>query len=486
MKKAAALLILCCVLLTSVVPVMGMDYGDYLNSAMEFMQDMYYMDMDDEEALKAALKGMFGGLDPYSGFYDNQETQQLNDSLNGNFFGIGATLEKCPEGVRIVKVINGSPAEKAGLHDGDIILAVNGVSTYGKEAETVATQIRGEEGTPVRLTIRRGSATMDFTIRRGLVVINPVLWRIEGDVAYIYIESFNSNTANKFNEAMNEIDRRGVTKILLDLRDNPGGYVDAAVAVTRRLVPEGLITRLDFKSERLADQDYYSDLKDSPYMVVVLVNENTASAAEILAGAVQDAGNGVLVGQKTYGKGVVQNMFYVLTPEAYAKYSKLYGVKYISEIEWLVYHGVFLSKDEILGSIKVTTGHYLTRNGRAINGVGLTPNVEAAARDLPNGIDLTQISRLTNTVTLTLNAYEDSVYQAEQILRAAGYFEGVPDKRMDAETQNAVKKFQSSGNLPVSGNIDAKTRDELNALLDALRIQYDPQYVKGMEILKLF
>jgi len=486
MKKAAAILILCIMLLMPLTSAMAMDYGDYLNSAVEFMQDMYYLDMDDEEALKAALKGIFGGLDPYSSFYDREESQRLTESLEGSFSGIGIAIERCPEGVRITKVYNGSPAEGAGLWEGDIILAVNGVSTYGKDADVVASEIRGEEGTTVTLTIQRQSSRMDVAIKRGIVVINPVVWRIEGDVAYIHIDTFNSNTGRKFSEAMEQIKQAGITKILLDLRDNPGGFVDEAVDVARKLVPEGLITRLDFKSERLSDTEYYSSLKNSPYLVAVLVNENTASAAEILAGAIQDSGKGVLVGRKTYGKGVVQNMFSVLTPQAYAKYSRQYGLKFITEIEWLVYQGIFLSPNEILGTISITTGHYLTRNGRQIHGVGLAPDVEAANRTLPNGIDLMLVGRLTNDKTLTLNDYGNDVDQAERILRAAGYFEGVPDKLLDEETQAAIKKFQSSEKIRVTGNIDATTRDRLNMLLDTLRTQHDPQYVKGMEVLKMF
>ncbi|NLU31809.1 MAG: S41 family peptidase [Clostridiaceae bacterium] len=486
MKKAAAILILCIMLLMPLTSAMAMDYGDYLNSAVEFMQDMYYLDMDDEETLKAALKGIFGGLDPYSSFYDRGESQRLTESLEGSFSGIGIAIERCPEGVRITKVYDGSPAEGAGLWEGDIILAVNGVSTYGKDADVVASEIRGEEGTTVTLTIQRQSSRMDVAIKRGIVVINPVVWRIEGDVAYIHIDTFNSNTGRKFSEAMEQIKQAGITKILLDLRDNPGGFVDEAVDVARKLVPEGLITRLDFKSERLSDTEYYSSLKNSPYLVAVLVNENTASAAEILAGAIQDSGKGVLVGQKTYGKGVVQNMFSVLTPQAYAKYSRQYGLKFITEIEWLVYQGIFLSPNEILGTISITTGHYLTRNGRQIHGVGLAPDVEAANRTLPNGIDLMLVGRLTNDKTLTLNDYGNDVDQAERILRAAGYFEGVPDKLLDEETQAAIKKFQSSEKIRVTGNIDATTRDRLNMLLDTLRTQHDPQYVKGMEVLKMF
>lgn len=486
MKKVTALLLLFIMLLTPVTISMGMDYGDYLNNSVEFMQDMYYLHMDDDEALKAALKGIFGNLDLYTGFFDNDETELLNQNLNGNFVGIGATLEKCDEGVRITKVYEDSPAEKAGLCDGDIILAVDGISTAGKEADAVASEIRGEEGTEVTLTIQRQSDKMDVTVKRGVVVISPVSWRIEGDVAYICIESFNNSAVDKFNRAMDEIERSGITKILLDLRDNSGGLVDAAVSIAQRIVPKGLITKLDFKSERLEDEAYYSDLKDSPYLIAVLVNENTASAAEILAGAIQDAGNGVLVGKKTYGKGIVQNMFYVLTPEVYAKYNKQYGVKYLTTIEWLVYYGIMPDPDEILGTVKITTGYYLTRNGRKIHGVGLTPDVEVADRTLPNGIDLMQVSALSNAGTLTPGTYDGNVYQAERILKAAGYFKGVPDRRMDQETQEAVKAFQTASNIPASGNIDAATRDKLNALLDALRNQNDQQYVKGMEILKMF
>lgn len=486
MKKLTAILLLCSLLLISAVPAMGMDYGDYLNSALEFMQDMYYLDVNDEETIKAALKGMFGNLDPYSGFFDNQETQQLNDSLQGSFVGIGASLEKCDEGVRIVKVYEESPAEKAGLRDGDIILAVDGVSTFGKEASAVASEIRGEKGTRVTLTIQRQSEKLDITVRRDQVTLNPVSWRIEGDVAYIYIESFTGSTGAQFGKAIDEIARRGVTRILLDLRDNAGGFVDEAVAVARKIVPEGLITRLDFKSERLTDKTYYSDLRNSPYIMAVLVNEHTASAAEILAGAIQDSGKGVLIGQKTYGKGVVQNMFYVLTPEAYAKYGKKYGLHYITSVEWLSYEGVLLDPDDLLGTIKLTTGHYLTRNGRTIHGVGLAPDIEIAARNLPNGTDLALVIPLGNTETLTPGAYGHDVYQAEKILRAAGYFESSPDRMMDQETQEAVRRFQAENQIPVSGNIDIQTRDKLNECLNTLRAEHDPAFTRGLYLLESF
>lgn len=477
------ILIACTMFFSSGTSSMALDYGNYLNSAVEFMQDMYYQDMTDVEAFKAALRGMFGALDPYSGFYDDEETKQLNTSLEGNFVGIGATLEANDEGVIILKIYGESPAEKAGLCEGDIILGVDGKPTVGMEADSVASKIRGDEGTKVTLTIKRQSNIFDIVIVRGLVVINPVEFRFENGIAYIHIDTFNSNTSEKFNEAMAAVRRMGITKIVLDLRDNPGGFVDQAVAVARNLVPEGLITKLDFKSERLTDTSYSSTLKGSPYLVAVLTDENTASASEILAGALQDAGNGILVGKNTYGKGVVQNIFNVITPDAYAKYHEKYGIGYITDIEWMVYNGVYPTADELLGTIKITTGKYLTRNGREIQGIGLKPDIEVEDRNNPNGVDIATITDLANTAILKLNSYDNNVYQAEKILRAAGYYTGNPDRLLDKDTETAVRSYQAAQKLPVTGVIDDVTREKMNKTLDDLRTKNDPQYTEALELL---
>lgn len=488
-KKTAFVFIMILSIFVMPLSAQAADYGSYLNAAVDFMQDLFYQDMDDLESLKAALRGMFGGLDDYSGFFDNEETEALMQSLEGNFVGIGAALEKDASGCKIIKVYDESPAQKAGLYEGDVITSVNGVSTLNKDAEQVASEIRGEEGTQVRLTIRRPgeNADREFTLTRALVKINSVFYRIEGNVAYIRIDSFNSTTAVNFNKAMDVVDASKITKIMLDLRSNPGGYVDQAVEVARRIVPAGTVTTLDFKSERLMDQSFNSYLKDHQYMIAVLVDGGTASAAEILASAIQDSETGFLVGANTYGKGIVQQMFSVLTPEAYNKYHEKYGVGYVSEIEWLSYYGILPEDDEILGTIKITTGHYLTRNGEIIQGIGLKPEIEVIEKSNPNGIDLTLIEKLpVPSKPIGLNAQGYEVYTAERILRAAGYFKEFPDRQLDAKAQDAIQKFQTERKLTVTGILDAKTCEALNKLLDELIVKSDQPYVKAKEALNWF
>lgn len=488
-KRLLPLILIITILIMTALPISAAsDYGSYLNGMVKFMQSMYYQDMTDDEALKAALKGMFSGLDPYTGFFDIEESDALNSSLQGNFVGIGAGLEKVAEGIKIIKVYEGSPAEKSGLYVGDIITAVDGQPVVNEDADTAAARIRGGEGTTVNITIKRQgeAAAKTISIKRGVVEVSPVSYRISGNTAFIRIDTFNLNTAAKFEEAMKEIDKKSILKLVIDLRGNPGGYVDQAASVAERLIPKGNITTLDFKSEQLPDKTYTCNRTNPNYIIAVLVDKNTASAAEILASAIQDSGNGFLVGQKTYGKGVVQNMFWVLTPEGYGKYHEEYGYDWVTEAEWMSYAGVVPTEEEILGMIKITTGHYLTRNGRQIQGIGLEPSTKAAERTNPNNVDLSLIGDLTGTTALSLKAYNNEVYQAERILKAAGYSLELPDKLFDEKTQDGIKKYQTEAKIPVSGVIDAKTRQSLNQTLKDLLLKNDPAYTKAYELLGLF
>lgn len=462
------------------------DVGRYFQSMLDFAQEMYYRNFTDEEGLKAALRGLFSGLDDYSGFYDREELEALNNILNGNFTGIGAGLEKSGVHIKIIKIYENSPAERAGLLEGDIVTAVDGNSTADKEPEAVASEIRGEAGTKVRLTIGRGGASKEFDVIRGIVTINPVFYRIEGDTAYIRIDSFSSGASEEFNKAIADVNDHGIQNIILDLRGNTGGYVDEAVAVARKLMPPGVVTTLDYKTKQFNDVVYGSSAKNPHYIVGILVDEKTASASEILAGALEDAGNGFLIGQNTYGKGVFQNIFDVLTPEAYKKYSELYGEEYVSGIQLLGSQLVLPQPDEILGAVKITTGYYLTPNGRKIDGIGLKPTVTLPDPAYPNSVNTADIAMFSGAGTIGGGAYGPDVYNAELLLKAAGYFAESADKKYDIATGEAVKKFQTERKLPATGIIDIQTKEKLNVILSELRRENDRQYSKAVEILGWF
>jgi carboxyl-terminal processing protease len=484
-KTIVCLILVVCFIYAS-APVSSAIYDSYLGTMLEFMTEMYYEGLTDEEGLITALKGMFSGLDEYSGFYDRDEMEAWYTNLDNSYVGIGAVLENHQDGIRIVEIFADSPAEKAGLKADDIITAVDGVNIVGMDSTAVAAMIRGKEGTIVKLTVRRGNSILDFSIVRAMVIRRTVYYRIEDKTGYIKISSFSDGTSSEFSNAMDELDKNNVRKIILDLRGNSGGYVDEAVAVANELIPKGIITKLDYKSELFNDQVYYADGNHPSYLIAVLVDEGTASASEILAGAIVDSGVGFLVGQKTFGKGIFQSMFSVLTPEAYYKYRRMFGDAYVSQIEWFGYYGILLSEDELLGAVKITTGYYLTPKGRNIHEIGLIPDIVVENPTYPNGIALAEISPLTGTGTIKLDANSDEVYDAKKILAASGYFKAVPDRLFTKETVEAVKKYQADMKLPVTGEIDARTREKLNSTLYKLRSENDKQYTKAVESLGLF
>ncbi|NLM73823.1 MAG: PDZ domain-containing protein [Clostridiaceae bacterium] len=480
-----ALVIVLCIG-TFTVTSSAAQYGSYFDSVLQFAHGMYYKDFVDKEALIAVLKGLFGSFDKYSGFFTPEEARANDEVLNGNFVGIGAGLEEYEGFVKVIKIYSGSPAEKAGLMEGDIITAVDGKSIENMDAASVATLIRGEENTVVTLTIKREGAIKEFSISRGKVKIESVQFRTEDDIIYIKIESFSVGTAKEFRAAMDNADKNDIFKVILDLRGNTGGYVDEAINVARRILPKGIVTTLDYKSDEFQDSVFYSDGSHRDYVVAVLTDENTASASEIVAGAIEDSGIGILIGQKTFGKGIFQQTFSILTPEAYEKYSNIYGADYVSTIQWSGYFGIPVSQDEILGVVRLTTGYYTTPKGRIIHGIGLIPAIELPNSTHPNGVDLALLSPLSNTEDLRLQIYNKEVYNAEGVLKALGYLKSTPDMSFGQETVDAVKKYQTDNGLKVTGIIDTQTRDHLNKSLITLRNANDKPYVKAQEVLGIF
>jgi len=458
---------------------------EFLKGVIDMLEDRYNGEISVEELVKGALRGMFDTLDDYTVFYDPEEAETFLSDMQGNYEGIGVMMSIRDEYITIVKVFPNSPAQRAGLDVGDRIVAVEGQSVSGMALDAVAAKIKGEAGTIVKLgIIKNGESEVTFVdVERASVKYNPVNYEIRGDIGYIQLDVFNSNTYEFVAQALDYMDQNNITKIILDLRGNPGGTVDQAVEVARRFVPEGVITKLAFKSEGTPDIIYSSELKELKYKLAVLVNGMTASASEIIAGAVQDTNSGVIIGTRTFGKSKVQNIIPILTPSAFKKYEQQLGVKLVDAYDLLRYYGVVPFDSEIVGWTKMTTGEYLTPNGRVIDGVGIEPDIFVEDPIAVLGINIQTVQFLQKKIKPGLGSEGIDVLNAEKILKLSGYKIDEPDMVLDQKTFEAIMEYQAKNGLYPYGVLDFTTQQYLNEDLAELICNIDRQYGKAVEIL---
>ena len=313
-----------------------------------FIETRYVSDVDETKLMDGAISGMVQSLgDPHSIYMNADKFEQLKEHTEGEFGGIGVTMGFKDSKVTIISVLDDTPGQNAGLEAGDEIMAVDGTPVSEMQPEEVAMHIRGEVGTDVVLTIKRGDETKDYTIERATIKIDTARGTmLEDGMGYIRIASFSENTGKEFKAAYESLAEQGMKGLIIDLRENPGGLVTSCVEVANLVVPKGPIVSV---VERDGSKEVHeSKLEESKYPIVVLIDGNSASASEILAGALQDTGAATLVGTKSYGKGSVQ----VVVP--------------------------MLHDD----GLKLTIAKYYTPSGRCIDGTGIEPDVEV---ELPEG-----------------------------------------------------------------------------------------------------
>ena len=268
---------------------------------------------DGTKLTQGAASGMIGGLgDQYSRYLTPDEYQSNLNFLNGQFAGIGASVQQKGDQIVIVSVLPDTPAQKAGVKAGDVVTAVDGQSTKGWSADDAVSHIRGKVGTSVRVDISRNGQALSFTLTRAEINVPSVATHIfDNRVLYVRIFDFGSRTATEFDQALKTNLKGSVNMVLLDLRDNPGGYVDAANSVISEFVSSGTTTILVQRGGKEEVRRVSGQGQAFSNPLVVLVNENSASAAEITAGALKDHRRGQLVGVKTFGKGSVQEDFHL-------------------------------------------------------------------------------------------------------------------------------------------------------------------------------
>lgn len=324
------------------------------------IKQYFWQDVDESTLEEGVYKGLLESLDdPYSVYYTHDELVQLQQQTEGIYYGIGAYISQDNEMgyVRVSKIIKNTPAEASGLQQDDYIYKVDGEDMQGKDSSYVASKIKGEAGTKVTITVVREGATdpIDIEVERQKIESPTVEYQmLDNDMAYIQITEFDLVTTEQFEEAYKQAQADGMKGLILDLRSNPGGNLSTVCDIARMILPKGLIVYTEDKYGKR--EEYTCDgANQIKVPLVVLTNGYSASASEILAGAVKDYGIGTLVGTTTYGKGIVQKVINLSDGSA----------------------------------VKLTVSNYFTPNGNNIHKIGIDPDVEVEfdAEQYKNGVD---------------------------------------------------------------------------------------------------
>jgi carboxyl-terminal processing protease len=324
---------------------------------LERVKQDYVEPVDDAELMESAIRGMVSDLDPHSQFLDASEYRDIRITTTGTYTGIGIEVDEVDGAVTVVAPIAGSPAARSGIRSGDKIIAVDGTAVEAGHLQETIGRLRGHAGSQVTLTVLRDDAAIDYEMRRQLIRMTSVHRDFLGpSYGYVRVSQFSDNTARELGNAVDQLHAASggmLEGLVLDLRNNPGGVLDAAVDVSDLFLDAGVIVSADGRSDesRFSHSAHRGDILDGANLAV-LVNGGSASASEIVAGALQDHGRAVVIGTSTFGKGLVQTV-------------------------------MPLSKGQ---AIKLTTSRYYTPSGDSIHDVGITPDV--LVEDTPGFPDL--------------------------------------------------------------------------------------------------
>ncbi len=410
-----------------------------LSEALEYNEPLLI------EILKATLESM----DDYSEFYTAEEFKQFQERINKTFYGIGVSVRQTEEGyVEIVGFTEGNDnAQKAGFMVGDKIIKVNGDDVTGLGLQAVCDRLIGEEGTTVSVTVQRDNTKVELTAPRVAVNDNTVAGAVlKGNIGYIQIITFGARTSDEFAEQLDVMREKGVKKIILDLRNNGGGILTAATNIAKMIVPKGKIIDVKYRQPEY-NLTYNSTLDKKEFDFTVLVNEHTASSSEILASAIQDSGAGKIVGEKTYGKAVIQNTYTMKN-----------------------------------AAIKLTVGRYITRNGNEINNVGIKPDVEV--KDTVSGLDMSQYTPFDFTERVSLGGRSKNVKSAKEKLGMLGIYKGETESDMlNKELKSALKEFQRQNDIISYGVLDIVTQQAIDNAMSKIKISDDKQFETAYTLL---
>ena len=399
-----------------------------VGQAYELIRKYYIEQVDDEVLVSGAVQGMVETLkDPYSVYMNPETAKQFTQSLDSSFEGIGTEIGVEGDKVIIVSPYKDSPAEKAGLKPRDEIISVDGVNVQGMNVQEVSVKIRGKKGTKVKLEIKRTGLSnhLVFDIKRDQIPLETVFSSVKQEggkqIGYMEITSFSEKTAADFSKQLNVLEKKDIDGLIIDVRGNPGGLLVSVQDILNELVTD---EKPYLRTETRAGEqtEFFTKLKQKkPYNIVVLINKGSASASEILAAALQEAGQYSLIGETSFGKGTVQQAIQM----------------------------------EDASTLKLTLSKWLTPDGNWIHQKGIVPNI---AIDQPA---IFQAKPLNVEKALKRDTTSEQVEHAQGMLRGLGYETGREDGYYDLKTEIAVKAFQNEEGLQATGQIDEQTASAL-------------------------
>lgn len=486
--------------------------SDY-EEALGVVKANYVSDIDGEKTMDSAIQGMLLTLDPHSSFFTRDEFRKLYEDQSSRFYGIGVSILQHRDGVYVQSVVAGTPAEKAGLKYGDRFVNVDGQDATKWTSSEVSKNVRGERGTQVNLKVERvgASAPLEFNIVRDGVPYPSVRnhFMLKDDVGYVgFTGAFQETSAEEIDEAIADLKKQGMKQMVLDLRGNPGGLLPQAVEVVSRFIEPGqTVVSVKGRSRYAQSQELKTvSGKTETMPLVVLINGGSASASEIVSGAIQDYGRGVIVGTDSFGKGLVQRVFQLpsgtglalTTARYYTPYGRSLQRDYSSGVYNYITHHLTPEDDDAESEPKPQGSPVTTANGRVLyGGQGITPDVEAKAPNFTN---------------LRYRINEAAFYFTRQLV--GGKIAGLESYKVDRQKNNQTVgngEFQINDQLleafrkfAAEDKTNNLTAESLNSQLDYVKtrlreeiatanysseagaqvlLESDPQLLKAVEVM---
>ncbi|MDM8534209.1 S41 family peptidase [Clostridiaceae bacterium HSG29] len=464
LKRITSLIVIMVVLSTSTFaagftiqpnPENEKDYFEYLlNFVMEnFKNEILESGVTKDDLIEGAYKGIFDTLDEHSVYFNGDEYEDFTTSTEGEFGGIGISVTKEDKYIKVVSPIEGTPGDKAGLKSGDKIVGVDGEDITDWDLSKAVDVMRGNPGTKVILTIDRDSEILDFEIIRAIIEIDALEYKVlDNNIGYIKIIQFSADSYIETKDALLDLKSQNIESLIIDLRNNPGGYLDEVVYIADLFIDKDKdIVHVDYENQD--DITYVAEIIDLfEKDIVVLVNEGSASASEILTGALQDNNEATIVGTTTYGKGTVQTLIKLATG----------------------------------GGMKLTVAEYMTANHTHINKVGIEPDIIIENNQNKNIKKIKESFVPTNELnTIYFKDVSLNVYGVQQRLNALDYNLTL-DGMFGPKTLKALNEFQRLNNKTTTNYINKEVINSINDKIDNYYNEdNDNQLKKAIDLLTI-